>query len=230
MIKDQIVEELKNEDTLICCPEKTGSNCVKLEAIADLPTIWGNFTIIAFSEIQNKKEHIALVKGNPIGKSDVLVRLHSECLTGDSLGSLRCDCRAQLHKSLEMIQQEGEGILLYLRQEGRGIGLINKIRAYSLQDTGVDTIEANIQLGFAPDLREYGIAAHMLRLMKIQSIRLLTNNPDKIRQLESHKVVVTDRIPLITPPTEYNKYYLETKAKKAHHLINFEQLERIQSA
>ncbi len=206
-----------------CCEDN--SNCVKLEAVANLPTKYGEFLILAFSELETKKEHVVLFKGNPIGKNNVLVRLHSECLTGDSFGSLKCDCGDQLHEAMKKIEEKGEGIIIYLKQEGRGIGLVNKIRAYSLQDMGLDTIDANIHLGFAPDERDYAVAVNILRLLKIRSVRLLTNNPDKIKQLEEHGIKVVERVPLIIKPNKYNRKYLETKVIKSHHLIDLKLLE-----
>jgi GTP cyclohydrolase II len=166
-------------------------------------------------------EHVAITKGDVIGASDVPVRLHSECLTGDALGSLRCDCRDQLETALRKIGQMDRGMLLYLRQEGRGIGLINKIRAYSLQDEGLDTVEANLALGFRDDERDYAVAAHMLMSLKIKSVQLMTNNPKKINQLTQYGIDVNGRIPHIMAPNEYNRFYLETKAVKSGHMIDF---------
>lgn len=195
--------------------------CVRVVAMAELPTRFGDFHIIAFENNRDGKEHVAIVKGDVIGAQDVPVRLHSECLTGDALGSLRCDCRDQLEASLIAIGQMERGMVLYLRQEGRGIGLVNKIRAYSLQDQGLDTVEANHALGFRDDERDYAVAAHMLMSLKIQSVRLITNNPKKIQQLTDYGINVTDRIPHIMEPNEYNRFYLETKAAKSGHLIDF---------
>jgi GTP cyclohydrolase II len=195
--------------------------CVRIVAMAELPTRFGDFHIIAFENNRDGKEHVAIVKGDVIGAQDVPVRLHSECLTGDALGSLRCDCRDQLEASLIAIGQMEKGMVLYLRQEGRGIGLVNKIRAYSLQDQGLDTVEANHALGFRDDERDYAVAAHMLMSLKIQSVRLITNNPKKIQQLVDYGINVSDRIPHIMEPNEYNRFYLETKAAKSGHLIDF---------
>jgi GTP cyclohydrolase II len=195
--------------------------CVRIVAMAELPTRFGNFHIIAFENNRDGKEHVAITKGNVIGASDVPVRLHSECLTGDALGSLRCDCRDQLEAALKMVDKLERGMVLYLRQEGRGIGLINKIRAYSLQDQGLDTVEANLALGFRDDERDYAVAAHMLTSLKIRSVRLITNNPKKIQQLTDYGIKVTDRIPHVMEPNQYNRYYLETKAAKSGHLIDF---------
>lgn len=195
--------------------------CVRVVAMAELPTRFGDFHIIAFENNRDGKEHVAIVKGDVIGARDVPVRLHSECLTGDALGSLRCDCRDQLEAALIEIGQMERGMVLYLRQEGRGIGLVNKIRAYSLQDQGLDTVEANHALGFRDDERDYSVAAHMLMSLKIESVRLITNNPKKIQQLIDYGIKVSDRIPHIMEPNEYNRFYLETKAAKSGHLIDF---------
>ena len=194
--------------------------CVQIAAIADLPSRFGQFHVVAFWNNRDDKEHVAFVHGDVCDAEDVPVRLHSECLTGDVIGSLRCDCRDQLETALRMIGQMDNGILLYLRQEGRGIGLINKIRAYGLQDYGLDTVEANLALGFRDDEREYSIAAHMLESLRVKSIRLMTNNPRKISALEALGIPVTSRIPLIIPPNPFNQFYLETKALKSGHLMD----------
>jgi len=201
--------------------------CVRVVAMAELPTRFGNFHIVAFENNRDGKEHVAITKGDIIGASDVPVRLHSECLTGDALGSLRCDCRDQLETALKKIGKMEKGIVLYLRQEGRGIGLVNKIRAYSLQDEGLDTVEANLALGFRDDERDYAVAAHMLMSLKIESIHLMTNNPKKINQLVQYGINVNGRIPHIVEPNEYNRFYLETKAAKSGHLIDFYGKERL---
>jgi GTP cyclohydrolase II len=195
--------------------------CVKIEAIAELPTRFGDFHIVAFSNNRDDKEHVAIIKGEVFEAEDVQVRLHSECLTGDVMGSLRCDCRDQLESALQIIGQLDKGIVLYLRQEGRGIGLTNKIRAYSLQDQGLDTVEANLALGFRDDERDYAVAAHMLHSLRIKSIRLMTNNPKKLDQLTQYGVKINGRVPHILPSNEHNRFYLETKAAKSGHLIDF---------
>jgi GTP cyclohydrolase II len=194
--------------------------CVRVVAVADLPTRFGFFRLVGFWNNRDGKEHVALVHGNVVDQSDVAVRLHSECLTGDVLGSLRCDCRDQLVEGLRAIQREARGVLLYLRQEGRGIGLLNKIRAYALQEQGLDTVEANQALGFRDDERDYAVAAHMLRSLSIRSVRVITNNPEKIRQLTQHGVEVTGRMPHVIPPNDFNRFYLETKARRSGHLID----------
>ena len=204
------------------CPGLGRDNiCVRLVAMAELPTRFGDFHIIAFENNRDGKEHVAITKGDVIGASNVPVRLHSECLTGDAIGSLRCDCRDQLEAALTTIGKMDKGIVLYLRQEGRGIGLINKIRAYSLQDQGLDTVEANLALGFRDDERDYAVAAHMLMSLKVESIQLMTNNPKKIEQLTQYGIKVNDRIPHIMPSNTYNRFYLETKANKSGHMIDF---------
>jgi GTP cyclohydrolase II len=195
--------------------------CVRVVAMAELPTRFGEFHIVAFENNKDGKEHIAITKGDVIGASDVPVRLHSECLTGDVMGSLRCDCRDQLEAALKKIGKMERGIVLYLRQEGRGIGLINKIRAYHLQDEGLDTVEANLALGFRDDERDYAVAAHMLMSLKIESIQLMTNNPKKIDQLTQYGINVNGRIAHIMEPNEHNRFYLETKAAKSGHMIDF---------
>ena len=195
--------------------------CVRIVAMAELPTRFGDFHIVAFENNRDGKEHVAITKGDVIGASDVPVRLHSECLTGDVMGSLRCDCRDQLEAALKKIGRMERGMVLYLRQEGRGIGLINKIRAYSLQDEGLDTVEANLALGFRDDERDYAVAAHMLMSLKIESVQLMTNNPKKINQLMRYGINVNGRIPHIVEPNEYNRFYLETKAAKSGHMIDF---------
>jgi GTP cyclohydrolase II len=195
--------------------------CVRVVAMAELPTRFGEFHIVAFENNKDGKEHVAITKGDVIGASDVPVRLHSECLTGDVMGSLRCDCRDQLEAALKKIGKMERGMVLYLRQEGRGIGLTNKIRAYSLQDAGLDTVEANLALGFRDDERDYAVAAHMLMSLKIKSIQLMTNNPKKISQLTQYGIQVNGRIPHIMEPNEHNRFYLETKAAKSGHMIDF---------
>jgi GTP cyclohydrolase II len=195
--------------------------CVKIAAIADLPSRFGHFQIVAFYNNKDGKEHVAIVRGDVTNAEDVPVRLHSECLTGDVIGSLRCDCRDQLESALRMIGKMDRGILLYMRQEGRGIGLINKIRAYGLQEQGYDTVEANIALGFRDDERDYSVAAHMLHSLRVKSIQLITNNPKKIEDLARLGIPVTGRIPHIMQPNQFNRFYLETKASKSGHMIDF---------
>jgi 3,4-dihydroxy 2-butanone 4-phosphate synthase/GTP cyclohydrolase II len=186
----------------------------------DLPTEYGHFRAHAYRNTLEEGEgrtHIALVKGDLV--PDVLVRVHSECLTGDVFGSLRCDCGPQLHTAMSMIEKEGAGVLLYMRQEGRGIGIVDKLRAYKLQEEGMDTVDANIALGYPPDLRDYGIGAQILRDLGLASIRLLTNNPQKIVGLEGYGLRVTARVPLVVEPNEYNRSYMCAKEKRMGHLL-----------
>ncbi|MDY6938142.1 MAG: bifunctional 3,4-dihydroxy-2-butanone-4-phosphate synthase/GTP cyclohydrolase II [Cyanobacteriota bacterium] len=194
---------------------------IKRETIAELPSQFGEFQIYAYRNLLDDTEHVAIVKGDPaeFADSSVMVRVHSECLTGDALGSLRCDCQMQLQAALKMIQQRGMGVVVYLRQEGRGIGLINKLKAYSLQDMGLDTVEANERLGFPADLRNYGVGAQMLNDLGVKKICLITNNPRKIAGLKGYGIEVVDRVPLLIEANDYNSTYLATKAKKLGHLL-----------
>ncbi|QIQ21199.1 GTP cyclohydrolase II [Zophobihabitans entericus] len=193
---------------------------LKRVAQAKLPTPWGEFLMVGFQELATGKDHVALVFGDISEDKPILTRVHSECLTGDALFSLRCDCGFQLKASLEQIAKNGQGILLYHRQEGRNIGLLNKIRAYALQDTGLDTVEANHQLGFAADERDFTICADMLELLNVKQIRLLTNNPEKIRVLTEAGIKITERIPLEVGENPSNEHYLETKVLKMGHLLH----------
>jgi 3,4-dihydroxy 2-butanone 4-phosphate synthase/GTP cyclohydrolase II len=214
-VKDLIAYRLERE-TLVKCV-----------AQAQLPTEHGNFTILAFQNSVDKLEHVALVKGeiskdykiiNPTNEP-LLVRVHSECLTGDVFTSMRCDCGHQLHKAMELIEQEGKGVVVYMRQEGRGIGLLNKVKAYQLQDQGLDTVDANIQLGFAPDTRDYGIGAQILRSLGITKMRLLTNNPTKRVGIESYGLEVVESVHLEDTPNKYNHFYLQTKKERMGHTL-----------
>ncbi len=191
------------------------------ETVAELPTEFGQFQIYAYRNELDNAEHVAIVKGDPtqFAQRPVMVRVHSECLTGDALGSLRCDCRMQLQAALKMIENAGQGVVVYLRQEGRGIGLVNKLKAYSLQDLGLDTVEANERLGFPADLRNYGVGAQILNDLGVQQIRLITNNPRKIAGLKGYGLEVVDRVPLLIEATSYNSTYLATKAEKLGHLL-----------
>ena len=194
---------------------------VKREAVADLPTQFGKFQIYAYRNLLDNSEHVAIVKGNPntFGTKPVMVRVHSECLTGDALGSLRCDCRLQLQTALKMIDNAGAGVVVYLRQEGRGIGLVNKLKAYSLQDLGFDTVEANEKLGLPADQRNYGIGAQILNDLGVHEFKLITNNPRKIAGLKGYGLEMVDRMPLLIETNTYNSDYLSTKAQKLGHLL-----------
>ena len=192
---------------------------LQLVSVASLPTRFGEFSVAAFTHDDNRDEHLAIIRGELRGRSDVPTRIHSECLTGDVLGSLRCDCRDQLLSALEQLGHMEFGALFYLRQEGRGIGLTNKIRAYALQDSGHDTVEANHMLGFADDLRDYRVAGEMARALGIQSVKLMTNNPRKMDGMLAHGVPVTGRLPLVMPANRHNAAYLLTKQERSGHLL-----------
>lgn len=189
-------------------------------ATAELPTEFGTFRAHVFHNDRDAFEHVALVRGDLEGAADVPTRLHSECLTGDAFGSLRCDCRGQLESALRLVGAAERGIVLYLRQEGRGIGLANKIRAYELQEQGFDTVDANLMLGFAADERDYGVAAAMLRTLGVASVALMTNNPDKIRQLSVEGIDVSRRLAHEMAPNPHNRFYLATKARRSGHLFS----------
>ncbi|HEY3356568.1 MAG TPA: GTP cyclohydrolase II [Polyangia bacterium] len=201
--------------------------CVRALSVAELPSRFGDFLIVAFGTNRDAKGHLAVVRGDVVDGARVPTRLHSECLTGDALGSLRCDCRDQLEAALRRLGTEERGLLLYLRQEGRGIGLINKIRAYELQDQGLDTNQANRALGFADDERDYAIAAHMLATLRVRSVELMTNNPDKIAQLARYGVQVDERIPHVMPSNRHNRLYLETKVRDSGHLMGLRAVPRV---
>jgi len=207
-IKDLIEYRMRNE----CF--------VRRLATTKLPTEYGGeFTAIVFENIIDGSVHIALVRGDINPKEEVLVRVHSECLTGDVFGSKRCDCGEQIHKAMNMIKKEGKGVLLYMRQEGRGIGLANKLKAYELQDKGLDTVQANVKLGFKPDLRDYGVGAQILVNLGVRKMRLMTNNPKKIIGLEGYGLRIVDRVPIETKPHDKNIRYLATKKKKLGHIL-----------
>ena len=198
---------------------KRHDRLVSIAAETKLPTKFGEFRIIVFKNEVDHKEHLMIVKGDVRGKSDVLMRIHSECLTGDVFGSHRCDCGEQLENALRSIEEQGEGIVIYMRQEGRGIGLTNKIKAYTLQDQGYDTVEANVKLGFPPDMREYSLAAQMLRELDVKSVKLLTNNPEKKEDLERWGITVSKRVPIVIKANSINAKYLNTKKEKMRHML-----------
>lgn len=193
---------------------------VRIYAETNLPTLYGEFKVYVFRNSIDHKEHLAIVKGEVDDGEPVPVRIHSECLTSEVLGSLKCDCREQLQGALQYISELGRGMVLYMRQEGRGIGLGNKIRAYALQEIGFDTVEANKHLGYPDDLRRYDVAAAMLHLLGVTTVRLLTNNPKKIEGVEKHGILVVERIPIEITPNPINKFYLATKARKSGHLLH----------
>ena len=198
---------------------KKNEKLVKNEADVRIPTKFGEFEFVGYSDQIENKEYLAIIKGDVRGKENVTVRLHSECLTGDVFGSKRCDCQDQLHKSLHEIENKGEGLVIYLRQEGRGIGILNKLKAYKLQDQGYDTVEANHKLGFKDDLRDYAVAAQIIKDLNIKSISLMTNNPSKIKGLETYGIKVVDREEIEIPANDVDEKYLKTKKEKMGHLL-----------
>lgn len=236
-----ICEIMSKDGTMARVPELlefAKENSIKIITIADLiqyrrrkeklvvrvadtklPTAWGEFTAVAYESLLDGKEHLALVKGEWTEDEPILVRVHSECLTGDVFASLRCDCGEQLQTALAMIEKEGKGVFLYMRQEGRGIGLVNKIRAYKLQDKGRDTVQANLDLGFPEDLRDYGIGAQILVDLGVRKMRMMTNNPKKIKGLEGYGLEVVERVPIEMPVKEENRRYLQTKKDKMGHIL-----------
>ncbi|MBP7856617.1 MAG: bifunctional 3,4-dihydroxy-2-butanone-4-phosphate synthase/GTP cyclohydrolase II [Prevotella sp.] len=207
-IKDLIAYRLKHETSITVGEE------------VDMPTQWGHFRLIPFKQNSNGLEHMALIKGSWEEGEPVLVRVHSSCATGDILGSRRCDCGEQLHKAMQMIEAEGKGVIIYMQQEGRGIGLMNKIAAYKLQEQGLDTVDANVHLGFKPDERDYGCGAQMLRHLGVHKMRLITNNPIKRVGLEAYGLNITENVPIEIAPNPYDKRYLETKRDRMGHLLN----------
>jgi len=210
-IKDMIAYRLKNESLI-----EVGNK-------VDMPTQYGHFKLIPFRQKSTGIEHLALIKGEWKDDEPILVRVHSSCATGDILGSKRCDCGEQLHKALEKIEKEGKGVLVYMQQEGRGIGLMNKIAAYKLQEEGMDTVEANIHLGFKPDERDYGCGAQMLRYLGVRKMRLMTNNPTKRVGLEAYGIEIVENVPIEVTPNEYDYKYLKTKKERMGHTLNLDE-------
>ena len=207
-IKDMIAYRLKKE------------SLVEKGEEVDMPTDYGHFRLIPFRQKSNGLEHMALIKGEWKENEPILVRVHSSCMTGDILGSKRCDCGEQLHKSMQMIEQEGRGVIVYMQQEGRGIGLMNKIAAYKLQEEGLDTVDANLHLGFKPDERDYGCGAQILRQLGVQKMRLMTNNPVKRVGLEAYGLEIVENVPIEATPNEYNLRYLQTKKNRMGHTLH----------
>jgi 3,4-dihydroxy 2-butanone 4-phosphate synthase / GTP cyclohydrolase II len=218
----QDIDSMRACGAFAACADCAEEVCVRLVSVADFPSEYGRFRILGFVNNKDGKDHVVVLKGEIGDGRGILTRIHSACLTGDSLGSLRCDCGPQLHSALAAIEKEGRGIVLYHQAEGRGIGLVNKLRAYALQDGGYDTLDANVALGFQPDERDYAIPAAMLRRIGVSSLRLMTNNPEKVTELERHGIVVSERVRHELPAHEHDRAYLETKREKFGHLLSLD--------
>lgn len=218
----QDMQSLRSCPKGLKCTECEADLCVKLVSVSDFPSRFGTFRIIGFVNNKDGKDHIIIMKGEVGDGQEMLTRIHSACLTGDSLGSLRCDCGPQLHHALQLIEKEGRGLVLYHQEEGRGIGLVNKLRAYALQDKGYDTWEANVALGFGADERDYRIPAEMLHKIGVKSVRLLTNNPDKVKTVEKYGIVVSERVQHEMPSHPHHQQYMQTKREKFGHILHLE--------
>ena len=218
----QDIEFLRKCPLKLDCASCEFETCVKVVSVAEFPTMYGKFKIIGFVNNKDRKDHIVILKGDIGDGKGVLTRVHSACLTGDALGSLRCDCGPQLHLALELIEKEGRGVVLYHQEEGRGIGLVNKIRAYALQDAGFDTFDANVALGFAADERNYRVPAEMLKKLGVTSVRLMTNNPEKVEEMEKNGVPVDERVSHELPVHENDRKYLETKRERFGHFLELD--------
>jgi GTP cyclohydrolase II len=218
----QDIESLRKCPGAANCAACEQDICVMIASVAEFPSEYGRFRIIGFVNNKDGKDHIVILKGEVGDGEAMLTRVHSACLTGDALGSMRCDCGPQLHEALRLIEAEGRGVVLYHQEEGRGIGLVNKLRAYALQDVGYDTLDANVALGFKPDEREYKIPATMLRKLGVKSLRLMTNNPEKVEAMEREGLVVVERVQHELPTTTFDKKYLETKKERFGHLLELD--------
>ena len=221
-MRETDIEEYKTCQFDWDCENCSKNLCINLVAVAELPSLYGSFMILGFANNKDHRDHIAVIKGDVYGEENVLTRLHSSCLTGDALGSMRCDCGPQLHTALALMEEEDQAILLYMQQEGRGIGLVNKIKAYQLQDAGFDTYDANLHLGFEPDERDYEVSAAMLRKLGVKSTRLLTNNPDKVKQLRSYGTTINVTVPFELPVHEFDEEYMRTKKERFGHQLKLD--------
>lgn len=218
----QDIDYLRNCPQGLDCGGCTDDVCVKVISVSDFPSEYGLFRIIGFVNNRDTKDHAIVLKGEIGDGENILTRIHSSCLTGDALGSMRCDCGPQLHEAMKIIENEGRGILLYHMEEGRGIGLLNKLRAYALQDHGLDTVDANTALGFRPDERDYRVPAEMLKKIGVTSVRLMTNNPDKVAQMEAYGIRVSERVHHELPPQIHDRKYMETKKERFGHILNLD--------
>ena len=224
-IISQDIESLRNCPNRLDCDGCPDDICVKIVSVAEFPSDYGSFRIIGFVNNKDDKDHTIVLKGDVGDGENILTRVHSSCLTGDALGSRRCDCGPQLHEALRIIEREGRGIVLYHMEEGRGIGLVNKLRAYALQDEGLDTVDANTILGFMPDERDYRVPAEMLKKAGVRSVRLMTNNPDKVAQMEKYGIRVAERVHHELPSQGYDSRYMKTKKERFGHILTIDHSE-----